>query len=54
MGSKMTGTGSCCFVEFATQKEAQHVLENLPHNWDGFIASSVNISPAHTQLDAIH
>lgn len=52
--SKMTGTGSCCFVEFATQKEAQHVLENLPHNWDGFIASSVNISPAHTQLNAIH
>ncbi|MDN3380048.1 MULTISPECIES: 4-(cytidine 5'-diphospho)-2-C-methyl-D-erythritol kinase [unclassified Pseudoalteromonas] len=52
--SKMTGTGSCCFVEFATQIEAQHVLENLPHNWDGFIASSVNTSPAHTQLNAIH
>ncbi|WP_249118464.1 4-(cytidine 5'-diphospho)-2-C-methyl-D-erythritol kinase [Pseudoalteromonas sp. NEC-BIFX-2020_015] len=52
--SKMTGTGSCCFAEFATQKEAQLVLENLPKTWSGFIASSVNISPAHTQLNAIH
>lgn len=52
--SKMTGTGSCCFVEFATQIDAQHVLENLPYNWNGFIASSVNTSPAHTQLNAIH
>jgi len=52
--SKMTGTGSCCFAEFASQSEALHVLENLPSDWNGFIASSVNISPAHTQLNAIH
>jgi len=51
--SKMTGTGSCCFVEFATQVQAQDVLANLPHTWQGFIASSVNISPAHTELAAI-
>lgn len=51
--SKMTGTGSCCFVEFATQKEAQQVLADLPHKWDGFIANSVNLSAAHTQLNAI-
>ncbi|ALQ08703.1 MULTISPECIES: 4-(cytidine 5'-diphospho)-2-C-methyl-D-erythritol kinase [Pseudoalteromonas] len=51
--SKMTGTGSCCFVEFASQVQAQDVLANLPHTWQGFIASSVNISPAHTELAAI-
>jgi 4-diphosphocytidyl-2-C-methyl-D-erythritol kinase len=51
--SKMTGTGSCCFVEFATQVQAQDVLDNLPHTWQGFIASSVNTSPAHTELAAI-
>jgi 4-diphosphocytidyl-2-C-methyl-D-erythritol kinase len=51
--SKMTGTGSCCFVEFATQVQAQDVLANIPHTWQGFIASSVNISPAHTELAAI-
>ena len=52
--SKMTGTGSCCFVEFATQTEAHHVLENLPSDWNGFIARSVNTSPAHMQLNAVH
>ena len=51
--SKMTGTGSCCFVEFASQVQAQDVLENLPHTWQGFVASSANVSPAHTELTAI-
>ncbi|MBQ4798274.1 4-(cytidine 5'-diphospho)-2-C-methyl-D-erythritol kinase [Pseudoalteromonas sp. MMG006] len=51
--SKMTGTGSCCFVEFASQVQAQDVLDNLPHTWQGFVASSANVSPAHTELTAI-
>ena len=51
--SKMTGTGSCCFVEFASQVQAQDVLDNLPHTWQGFVASSSNVSPAHTELTAI-
>jgi len=51
--SKMTGTGSCCFVEFASQVHAQDVLDNLPHTWQGFVASSANVSPAHTELTAI-
>ena len=51
--SKMTGTGSCCFVEFASQVQAQDVLDNLPHTWQGFVASSTNVSPAHTELAAI-
>ena len=53
--SKMTGTGSCCFVEFASQTDAHFMfLKIFPSDWNGFIASSVNISPAHTQLNAIH
>ncbi|WP_404340523.1 4-(cytidine 5'-diphospho)-2-C-methyl-D-erythritol kinase [Pseudoalteromonas mariniglutinosa] len=51
--SKMTGTGSCCFVEFSTQQEAQRVLTNLPEKWSGFIASSATLSPAHTALAAL-
>ncbi|ASM50543.1 4-diphosphocytidyl-2-C-methyl-D-erythritol kinase [Pseudoalteromonas espejiana DSM 9414] len=51
--SKMTGTGSCCFVEFASQVQAQDVLDKLPHTWQGFVASSTNVSPAHTELAAI-
>jgi len=51
--SKMTGTGSCCFVEFDAQAQANHVLANLPHTWQGFVASNANISPAHTELTAI-
>jgi 4-diphosphocytidyl-2-C-methyl-D-erythritol kinase len=51
--SKMTGTGSCCFVEFDTQTQANDVLANLPHTWQGFVASSANTSPAHTELTAI-
>ena len=51
--SKMTGTGSCCFVEFASQVQAQDVLENLPHTWQGFVASSATVSPAHTELTDI-
>jgi 4-diphosphocytidyl-2-C-methyl-D-erythritol kinase len=51
--SKMTGTGSCCFVEFETQVQAQDVLANLPHTWQGFVAANTTISPAHTRLAAM-
>ncbi|MBQ4834523.1 4-(cytidine 5'-diphospho)-2-C-methyl-D-erythritol kinase [Pseudoalteromonas sp. MMG010] len=51
--SKMTGTGSCCFVEFDTQVQAQDVLADLPPNWQGFVAANTNISPAHSRLSAM-
>ncbi|OHU85747.1 MULTISPECIES: 4-(cytidine 5'-diphospho)-2-C-methyl-D-erythritol kinase [Pseudoalteromonas] len=50
--SRMTGTGACCFVELDSADAAQRVLSSLPSYWQGFVAPSTNISPAHTQLDS--
>jgi 4-diphosphocytidyl-2-C-methyl-D-erythritol kinase len=48
--SRMTGTGACCFVSFETQQAAQAALTLLPDSWQGFVARSTNISPAHSEL----
>ncbi|MFY8351342.1 4-(cytidine 5'-diphospho)-2-C-methyl-D-erythritol kinase [Pseudoalteromonas sp. SSM20] len=48
--SRMTGTGACCFVSFETQHAAQAALNMLPDTWQGFVARSTNISPAHSEL----
>ncbi|MDE3270543.1 4-(cytidine 5'-diphospho)-2-C-methyl-D-erythritol kinase [Pseudoalteromonas sp. G4] len=48
--SRMTGTGACCFVSFETQHAAQAALNMLPDSWQGFVARSTNISPAHSEL----
>ncbi len=50
--ARMTGTGACCFVELDCATSAQRVLDSLPSCWQGFVAPSTNISPAHTQLDS--
>ncbi|CAM4100973.1 4-(cytidine 5'-diphospho)-2-C-methyl-D-erythritol kinase [Pseudoalteromonas byunsanensis] len=50
--TRMTGTGACCFVELDCATAAQRVLDSLPSCWQGFVAPSTNISPAHTQLDS--
>ncbi|NOQ81451.1 MAG: 4-(cytidine 5'-diphospho)-2-C-methyl-D-erythritol kinase [Methylophaga sp.] len=44
---KMTGTGACVFAGFNTQAEAQKVVEDLPVNWQGFVAKGCNRSPLH-------
>ncbi len=48
--TRMTGTGSCLFAAFDSEAAAQSVLEQLPGEWEGFIAQGVNRSPAHTAL----
>lgn len=48
--SRMTGTGACCFVSFETQHAALKALKSLPETWQGFVARSTNISPAHSEL----
>ena len=48
--SRMTGTGACCFVSFETQHAAQAAFNMLPDTWQGFVARSTNISPAHSEL----
>ncbi len=48
--SRLTGTGSCLFAEFATQAQAQTVLAQLnsqteQNSVDGFVAKGLNTSP---------
>jgi len=46
--SRMTGTGACVFADFDNQHQAQKVVENLPENWQGFVAKACNQSPLAT------
>ncbi|AAM67731.1 4-(cytidine 5'-diphospho)-2-C-methyl-D-erythritol kinase [Buchnera aphidicola] len=45
--SRITGTGSCIFAEFNDKKSAQKIHSLLPHNVQGTIVKSVNVSPLH-------
>jgi len=42
---RMTGTGACIYAGFDNQQQAQQVVENLPSDWQGFVAKGCNRSP---------
>ncbi|CAK2542235.1 4-(cytidine 5'-diphospho)-2-C-methyl-D-erythritol kinase [Vibrio crassostreae] len=48
--SRLTGTGSCVFAEFNSEKEAELVREQLPDTVSAFIAKGRNISPLKETL----
>jgi len=48
--ARLTGTGSCVFSEFRTEHEAQAVLQELPDEWQGFVAQGRNQSPLNERL----
>ncbi len=48
--ARLTGTGACVFAEFENEDAATRVLEQLPGHWQGFVASGLNVSPTHSQL----
>ena len=51
--ARLTGTGSCIFASFDSEKKAAKVLEDLHqsnHNWPAFICRGVNNSPLHNYL----
>ena len=48
--ARLTGTGACIFARVADQQQGEDVLRRLPSKWQGFVARSVNESPAHTAL----
>jgi 4-diphosphocytidyl-2-C-methyl-D-erythritol kinase len=45
---RMTGTGSCVFLEFNQEKDAVVAQKNLPKKWLGFTAKAINTSPVHS------
>ena len=51
--SRMTGTGACVFGSFATQQQAQAVLEVLPRPWWGVVARGCNRSPLLDKLEQV-
>lgn len=48
--ARMSGSGACVFAAFASEKEAQAVLQQLPSEWRGFTAKGVNRSPLVDRL----
>ncbi len=44
--AKLTGTGACIFASFSDKQRADNVLSQLPTNYQGFVAKSINKSPA--------
>ena len=51
--SKLTGSGSCIFAEFAEENIALSVLDKLPKKWHGFVAKGKNISPLKVVLNSV-
>ncbi|MBI5461653.1 MAG: 4-(cytidine 5'-diphospho)-2-C-methyl-D-erythritol kinase, partial [Gammaproteobacteria bacterium] len=46
--ARLTGTGACVFAAFTERAAAQHVLQQLPDGWRGFVAQGRNRSPLYT------
>lgn len=51
--ARLTGTGACLFTEFSTEADAQSVFDQIPSDWNGFVAKGVNKSPTHRQLNCL-
>jgi 4-diphosphocytidyl-2-C-methyl-D-erythritol kinase len=45
--AKLTGSGACVFAEFASQRQAEDVLQKLPHEMRGVVAQGLAKHPLH-------
>jgi 4-diphosphocytidyl-2-C-methyl-D-erythritol kinase len=48
--AKMTGTGSCVFLQFDSRLEAQSVAKQVPEQWTTFVAQGLDKSPVVSEL----
>lgn len=48
--AKMTGTGSCVFLQFDSRLEAQSVAKQVPEQWTTFVAQGLDKSPVLSEL----
>jgi 4-diphosphocytidyl-2-C-methyl-D-erythritol kinase len=46
--ARMSGSGACCFAEFAGESAAQQALADLPAGMRGFVARGLDIHPLAT------
>ena len=49
---RLTGSGSGCFVEFATRESAEAALAALPPGLNAWLAAGAARSPLHVALEA--
>ncbi len=47
---RLTGTGACVFAAFDDQGSAVEVQQQVPANWQSFVAQGINRSPTHSAL----
>ncbi len=48
--AKLTGTGSCLFAAVDSKLEGERILQDLPHEWFGFVAQGLTMSPLQQKL----
>lgn len=48
--ARMTGTGSCVFIELDSKEQAQDIQVQVPSTWQSFVAEGVNKSPLLDEL----
>ncbi|MDF1820356.1 MAG: 4-(cytidine 5'-diphospho)-2-C-methyl-D-erythritol kinase [Alcanivoracaceae bacterium] len=51
--ARMTGTGACVFARIASRTTGEKLLAQLPERWTGFVACSVDRSPALDEIEAL-
>jgi len=49
--ARMTGTGSCVFIELDSKEKAQDIQLQVPGNWRSFVAEGINRSPLLGELE---
>jgi len=47
---RMSGTGSCVFAPFGSEKEARDGAAGMPAEWEWFVARGIDRSPVHEAL----
>lgn len=48
--ARLTGTGACIYAGFNSREQANRIYQQLPVNWQGFVARGVNQSPLLARL----
>ena len=48
--AQLTGSGSCLFAKVSSKLEGESILQDLPHEWFGFVAQGLAISPLQQKL----
>ena len=51
--ARMTGTGSCVFIELDSKEQADDIRAQLPGAWQSFVAEGINQSPLIDELAQI-